>query len=439
MIRHILKQLWAQRKYNTWIFIELLLVFVLVWVLADYAFISIHNRSIPRGFNTSNAYMVRYGIYGSETSRYNPVEDDSIKTMQNLDLFLQKIKFYKNVQTAALTCTSWGSTPFSGDNNQSAVINPEDTTKVIYPQLKNVFSGDYFRIFRYASSKDNSWERIANIDLRQNQTLFITKQVERAVFGNQSAIGKKVYADIGEGKREYIVAEVLNDQKRFDYILPYGAIFGPSELPNPNNLEEFAICLRTQPGVSERQFIADFRKEMTKPLQIGNFYLKEIQSFQSIKESTDYMFGITNEIRLRTILLIFFLFNIALGIIGTFWFRNQTRRGEIGLRMAMGSTSNKIEHQFITEALLLFTFAVIPAILINLAIAKADVIKLNMDIIMSYKTVKGSPYITQNAPLRFLITNGITYIFLSIVIILSAWIPANHASKVHPVDALHDE
>lgn len=439
MIKHIFKQIWAQRKYNAWIYIELMLVFVLVWVVADYAFISIHNRCIPRGFDADNTYMIRYGIYGNETSRYNASENDSLKVMENLDLFLNKIKAYKNVETTALTYTGWGSTPFSGSNNQSSIVNANDSTKEINAQVKNVFSGDFFRIFRYAPYKDNSWKRIANMDLRQNNSVFITRQVERKIFGNQSAIGKKVFADIGEGKQEYIVAEVLNDQKRFDYTLPYGAIFGASPIPNPKNLGSFGVCLRTKNGVSERQFIADFRKEMTKQLQIGNFYLKDIQSFSSIKAETDYAFGVTNEIRTRAALMLFFLLNIALGIIGTFWFRNQTRRGEIGLRMAMGSTSGTLQSQFIIEAFILLTLAVIPAILINFFIIRANVIKPDMDIMMEYKTIKGSPYITQNAPLRFLITNLITYVFLGIIVALSAWIPAYNASKVHPVDALRDE
>ena len=439
MVQHIFRQLWVQRKYNTWIFIELVLIFVLVWILTDYAFISIHNRSIPRGFDADNAYIVRYGIYDSETSRYNAAESDSIKVLENLDLFLRKIKNYRNVEVAAITYTGWGSTPFSGNNNQSDIINANDTVRLINGQVKNVFSGDFFRIFRYASNADGSWQRIADIDLRQNTSVFITRQVEHELFGKQSAIGKKIYADIGDGKQEYVVAEVLKDQKRFDYTLPYGAIFAASALPTPENLGYFGICFRTRPGISEHQFIADFRNEMTKELQIGNFYLKSVQSFRSIKKETDYMFGVANEIRTRTALMIFLLLNIALGIIGTFWFRNQTRRSEIGLRMAMGSTRGQLQRQFVLEALLLLTLAVLPAIIINFFIARADIIKLSMNIMTEYKTIKGSPYITQNAPLRFLITNFSTYIFLASIVALSAWIPASNASNVHPVDALRDE
>jgi ABC-type transport system, involved in lipoprotein release, permease component len=430
--------MWAQRKYNTWIFIELMLISVLVWILADYAFILFHNKSIPQGFDIKDTYLVTYDIYGSETSRYNPAEDDSVKVVDNVDLFVRKIKEYKNVETAALASLSWGSLPFSGSYYGNLVQTDTNTTDVS-AQAKIVYSGDFFRIFRYTSTRDNSWARPAGIDLRQNNSIFITRMVERELFGEGSAIGETIRADIGEGLKEYVVADVLNDQKRFDYTLPHGAVFGASPLVSKDNVMGFGVCFRTKPGISERRFVSDFRKEMTQQLRIGNLYLKDIQSFQNLKDEINYSFGKTNEIRSRAALMIFFLLNIALGIIGTFWFRNQTRRGEIGLRMAMGSTRTGLQWQFILEALLLLTAAVIPAIIINYAVVQSGVIKLNMDVTLEYITVKGSPYITQNAPLRFLITNVIMYIFLAVIVGLSAWIPANKASKVHPVEALRDE
>ena len=438
MIQHIFKQLWTQRKYNTWIYIELVVIFVLVWVLVDYAFVLAHNRSIPKGFDTTDTYLIKYGIFGNETSRYNATESDSVKVMDNLDLFVRKIKEYKNVEIAALTNLDWGSLPFSGSYNSTEILI-NDTTTGVFAEAKTIFSGDFFRIFRYTSTQDNSWTRPASIDMRQNNPVFITRKVEREVFGNGSAIGKTIRIDVGEGLKDYVVADVLNDQKRFDYDLPAGAVFGSSPLVSPNNLSNFGVSLRVKPGTSEQKFIADFRKEMTKQLRIGNFYLKDIQSFRRIKEDIDYTFGKTNEIRTRTALMIFFLLNIALGIIGTFWFRNQTRRGEIGLRMALGSTRTKLQWQFILEALLLLTLAVFPAVLINYAIVEADVIKIDIQGLTNYKTVEGSPYIIQNAPLRFLAVHIITYVFLAIIIVFSAWIPANKASKVHPVDALRDE
>ncbi|MEA4917593.1 ABC transporter permease [Proteiniphilum sp.] len=439
MIHHIFKQIWAQRRYNGWIFIELMVVFVLVWVLTDYAFVMLHNKSIPQGFDISDTYLVTYGIYGDETSRYNPAESDSVKIMENLDLFVRKIKAYKNVEYADLSYLAWGSIPFSGGQNRTSVTKENDDFSVVFAETKYVSSGDFFRIFRYTSTKDASWERPASIDLYQNNSILITRKVEWELFKNESAIGKTVTADIGDGAKKYVVADVLNDQKRFDYRLPEGAVFGGSPLVSPDNLTGFGVCLRVKQGIPEKQFILDFRKEMTKQLHIGNFYLKNIESFLQRKENLRYELGITNEVRTRTALMIFFLLNIGLGIIATFWFRNETRLGEIGLRMAMGSPRTTLQRQFITEAILLFTLAVIPALIINYVIARSGMIELNIDLHRKYETVPGSPYITQHFTWRFLIANLMTYLLLVMIILFSAWLPAYKAAKVHPVEALRDE
>lgn len=440
MINHILKQIWAQRKYNVWIFIELMLVFSVVWVLTDYGFVLIHNKNIPQGFDANDTYLVTYGMYEYGTPRFDPKESSESKIMDNMELFTRKIKDYPNVEVADLSYSNWGSLPFSGGMNSTAIqkVNDSDST-IIFTEVKYIHSSDFFRIFRYTSAQNDSWEHLSNIDLRQNNSIFITKMIERDLFKNESAIGQTIITDIGEGKQNYVVADVINDQKRFDYTLPEHAIIVASPQSSVENLHNFAVSIRVKEGTPEKEFITNFKKEMTKQLRIGNFYLKDIKSFNQLKDNIDYAFGVTNSVRSKTALGIFLLLNIALGVIATFWLRNETRRGEIGLRMAVGSTRTTLELQFITEAIIIFTIVAIPAIIINFLIAHADIFKISSNILMSYETIEGSPYIIENFALRFLISNVITYIILLIIVVFSSWLPASKASKLHPVEALRDE
>lgn len=436
MIKHIFKQIWAQRKYNVWIFVELMLVFSVVWVLMDYSFVLMHNKAIPQGFDTSNTYLATYGVYEEGTSRFDETESSDINNIENIELFVRKIKGYDNVEIADLTYISWGSLPFSGGMNSTSImrLNDNDSTE-IFAEVKNVYSSSFFQIFRYTSTQDDSWERLSNIDLRQNNSVFITELVEKELFKNESAIGQIITADMGEGQKEYVVADVINNQKRFDYRLPANAIIGASPQLSAETMYEFAVSMRVEEGISEKEFISNFKKDMTKQLRIGNLYLENIESFKQRKDNIDYAFGIINRVRTQTALTIFFLLNIALGVIATFWLRNETRRGEIGLRMAMGSTRIILEKQFILEAALILTMAIIPAIILNYFIARAGLIRN----IIPYQTVEGSTYIIENFTLRFLISNIITYLMLLIIVVFSAWLPARKASKLHPVEALRDE
>lgn len=52
----------------------------------------------------------------------------------------------------------------------------------------------------------------------------------------------------------------------------------------------------------------------------------------------------------------FMLVNVFFGIIGTFWLRMQNRKGEIGLRMALGAHRITLERYMYTEGLCLLAF-----------------------------------------------------------------------------------
>ena len=193
-------------------------------------------------------------------------------------------------------------------------------------------------------------------------------------------------------------------------------VFFPDALGEIDSPE---ISIRTGDNFS----VDDFKIEVSS----------DIKAYNDIQKSQEFEWGITREVRIRNGIMIFFLLNISLGVIGTFWFRNQTRRSEIGLRMAMGSSNRQIQNQYIAEALLILTLAAIPSICINAGVLQAGLITtLGEEVI-------NSGYVTANKWLRFFITNAITYMLLAVIVGVSAWIPARQASKVHPVEALRDE
>lgn len=430
MIKQLIKQIWVQRRQNGWIFAELLVVCMLMWYIMDFCFVLLHNKSIPTGSDISDTYVVTYGVLTEENSRYDPAENDSLRMMQNLELFTRKIRQYEHVEIASLLNTSWGTLPNSGNYyGENVQYDTIDT----YAERKSISSGDYFRIFRYTSARDNSWERPASIDLYQHNAVFITRMLERELFGQQSGIGKKITIGRDDNRKEYMVADVLNDQKRFDYSLPAPAVFLPATPLSHRNINSHAVCIRLKARTPEKPFISGFRKDMTPALRIGNLYLEDIESMSTRKANVEYSFGKTNEIRTHMIVMAFFLLCIALGVIGTFWFRIASRRNEIGVRMAMGSTRQKLQRQFIQEAILLLTIAIIPAICISVSIVQADLIE------SLGERIPDDIYITGRKWLRFFLTYGMTYIFLAVIVGLSAWIPAYRASKIHPVEALREE
>ena len=131
-----------------------------------------------------------------------------------------------------------------------------------------------------------------------------------------------------------------------------------------------------------------------------------------------------DEIRYRVAFMVFLVFNIFLGIIGTFWFRNEYRKPEIGLRLAVGSTRSQILRMMIGEGWLLLSLVAIPAVILCINLAKMEFIGTNIMHITFFRIFFGLL---------------LTYLFMAFIIMLGTWYPAYLSSRVAPADTLRSE
>ena len=178
MLHHIFKQVWAQRKYNTWILIELILVFVLAWYIVDYSFVLMYNRSIPEGYDTQNTFLIRYDVLPNSSRQYNPQEADPITMFDNVQRFMDAVRAFPGVEYSTFVDQYTGSYPYAGSySNGSIGIDSSE----FYIHIRNIQSTDYFRIFRFTSLQDNSFERLAQIDLRTGNKLIISQDRKSVV------------------------------------------------------------------------------------------------------------------------------------------------------------------------------------------------------------------------------------------------------------------
>lgn len=400
MLYHILKQIWAQRKRNIWIFAELLVGFVLVWYIVDYAFVVIHNLSLKQGYNVENTYRINH-------------KDISEEEKEEFRIFYDKIRLFPGVEKAFLTRRFSGTTPFANSSSSTRIgRDSTESAESFAVQRKPVTSNNYFEIFKVHSVLHPS--SFGKLDVANPKSIVLTADVARALLGEENAIGKSVFID---GKEEYIVSDIVNRQKRYTYEKHRPAIFYNAK---ESDVLEPEIAIRVGNNFS----LEHFKKEITS----------SIVTYKEVGEKMDIAMGVSNDIRIRFGLMIFFLLNIALGVIGTLWFRIASRRNEIGVRMAMGSDRHTLRWHLISEALALLTLVLLPAICINFAVVQADLLNAIGDYYSD-----SNEYIIDNIWLRFLLTNLITYFFLAVIVAFSAWIPARQASKVHPVEALRDE
>lgn len=419
MIYSILHQIWNQRRSNGWLFAELLIVFTLMWYCVDVLYGFTHAERQPKGYDLENVYKVNIS--------YNPTQlvlcdsEDSLQQFwfKPLEEVLRRIKQHPAVESAAI----WLGT----DTYTRGCVYQGYTTDSVHVVEANIryVSPEYFTVMRIPVEQGS--EIFASAEWNPTaspQPAVVTCDLADSLFHTTTeAVGREFMDYYNNGFR-YRVSAVCALQKTDDY-----ARYTPYILtPFPRWFYESQytpfISIRIRPEADTDDFAARFIQDMTPQLRVAPFYLFDIRSYKEQKIERDAAEGITSYIRSARLIVVFFIFNVFIGLMGTFWFRTRHRRGEIALRMAMGSSRKMIRWQLLGEGLLLLVVAAIPALIICANMVLADVT-------FTEATDAGWG--------RYALCVLVVFVLMALMVIVGIWYPASRAMKVQPAEALHDE
>lgn len=384
MIKHLLKQIWAQRSVNAWLWFELMIVSVCLFYVMDYLYVTGRLYATPLGFDTEHVYRVKLASIPPGGKEYKPGDTDSLKIEQWFSI-LSRLRAYPGVEAVSL---SIGSHPYN--QSSSSGSRGIDTTWV-HGYVYNV-SPDYFRVFRI-TDKQGKTESLVQAATQEN-TWIISAETEREFSAKGTdALGKGV-KNWGETEPTHTIRGICNTI-RFDDFYPlyptYIECHSEAALLGwrGNNAE---FCVRVRPDADGVDFPSRFRKDMKVQLRVGNFYLLDITSFDDLRENYYRSNGKINDVKTRIAALGFFLLNILMGVIGTFWIRTQQRRSEMGLRLALGSTRANLRSLLIGEGVLLLILATVPAAVISLNLAFMDLLTDTMPVVTVTRFLIGAGY-----------------------------------------------
>jgi ABC-type antimicrobial peptide transport system permease subunit len=120
----------------------------------------------------------------------------------------------------------------------------------------------------------------------------------------------------------------------------------------------------------------------------------------------------------------FVLLTVFLGILGTFWLRVHYRRGEIGVRMAMGADKGSIRRCMLIEGLCLAVMAMLPALVIYFNMLYAEILD-------TWRL----PFSASRVAIAF----TASFVIIACFIIIGTLLPANRAANITPVEALRTD
>jgi len=339
--------------------------------------------------------------------------------------FLDRVKQYPDIEH--ITMGSY-SIPYSGSISYENVYTNSDSSE--YYLRKRRVTSDFFKVFNIPMQSG----RVFNWQDEGDKDCVIISALKKDGFGNYwspllplSQIQELHVVGRDEHKKVIGTTGHIMDAYWGQYT---STVYHPLKKEDVN-LFANEIAVRIKPG-AEKDFPKRFKKEMKERLNIGPYYLASVDPIQKYKEIQAYQHGITGKMYNVYAVTGFLIVNIFLGILGTFWFRTQARKSEIGLRISLGSSKKKVRNLIISETLLLLAIASIIGIIISLNVAKTGLINT-----LGIPSVNREEWGLSGG--QDIINIVLTIVFLVIVSVFAVWYPAKRASDIQPAEALKEE
>ena len=418
--------MWNERKANVLIFLELLVVFICLLYASDYLYVKYKEYKQPLGFDISHVYKVWLGVVPQNSADYDTTSVHTTNGMDDFFTIIDRLEKDSRVESVGYTTGNHFHYMYS---NQFATFHGNGIKR--YGFVRDV-DPSYFRVFKVKTADGESWEKLEKT--LENNGIVVTSTVAKAYYGSPlEGRGKEIWiTDQGStDSTAYRIGEVCEFQRyhefsSFDYAY-YRNLGGRDEL-NKYGIEILSgninLFVRMKPSADEPALMQQFRKDMEQQLRLGNIYLSDVTPMSYYRE--EILRSAFDNIRLYSTGILFLLFNVLLGIVGTFWFRSRQRIPEIGLRMAVGASRSEVFSWLVIEGVILLVVAALPAALVYMNMAHLDIlVQTSMKDLSLWD--------------RFAHSFIITLLLLLIMIITGISFPARQAARLNPTDALKDE
>lgn len=421
MVKHILKIIWSQRKTNLWIFAELVVVVCAVWWMADRFYVDMRTYHSPMGYDISDTWRFQLDFFGPDAPGYVADEVKVSTNSEDLLKLQEQIARHPGVDNV---CISLVSAPYSFGNSWTG-IEPVDGDSAAYGHVFQCryVSPEYFEVFRI---KDIHGNAITPQLEGVHNPIIVSEDMALKFFRTPDVRGRKIKYPVGDSESMTVTAVSVpyrdNEYKRSEPFF-YKVLSGPvlKEFFNNSSVKYAELCIRMKQRLSQEE-MNGFLREMGDRLTVNNLHVYSANSISYYKESQQRK--TVDEQNRKLSMMAFLLLNVFFGIIGTFWLRGQSRRSELGVRIALGASKHNVRNYMYTEGLLLL-FLTVPLTLVFVFNM------LYMDLVETYRL----PYSTG----RFFITYAGTYLLMAGIICIGIWFPVWKAERIVPSEALHYE
>ena len=431
MWKLILKNLWSRRRRNGWLLAELILVEILSWYIFDPVMVVTYERHLPLGYDADRLCMVSVGMLPQEAPGYEPQAADSASLMQTYLNLVDRARQHPDVEQATPVLSFVY--PGAMGNGTSSFIAEGDSVAHTALFIEFLPHTHFFETYGFQSGK-GSMSAAQLSDLDNGDYYIMTEDLLEGMFRTHIYRNQRCWKVNGTDTCYTAVKGTVKSCKYLSDKRPVPIVFMPLQNPDiRSSLDNMRIVVRLKEGVRMERFLHDFRSWMLRQLRIGNLYARELQSYDEINAAREFSDSTVLYRRSLSIAL-FFLVNLCLGVIGTFWMQTRTRREEVGVMLSYGATPHRIRLLLLGEGTALTTLATFIGCFIYLQYAFSEGLNTGSSLMEAV-----TPSWVDNFGLHFFFVSLMVYVILLLVVWIGIYIPARRISSISPTEALRDE
>ncbi|HTB25712.1 MAG TPA: ABC transporter permease [Puia sp.] len=394
MFRHLFKLIWNKKKQNLLLISEMLVSFLVIFAVFTLLVYDYDNYRKPMGIDYDNVWVVNYN---------NTFKTDNTDSLdQFYETLVQTIKSLPQIDAISFSSEN---IPFSQTQNVGGIT------------LKNKRVGN---INWYVV--DDNYQKVLNMQILDGRwfnkgdavakdgPVVINADLKEKIFGKGKAVGEFI-EDVDNKTKALVIGVVKPVKMKGDFSNTEPAIYNRTDTGSYRWLSE--ILLKVKPG-ADATFESQLYKILANSMKNSNV---EIEHLDNKLKTANYWYLVPMIVLL--IVAGFLIVNVALGLCGVLWYNISRRRGEIGLRRAIGASGKSVSAQLVGESMILASFSLIIGSFFAIQFPLLNVFDLASGV--------------------YLTAMVLSVLFIYLLVLICSLYPGKQAASIYPAVALHEE
>ncbi len=344
MIRHLLKLVWARKRANALLIVEIFFSFVVVFAVVTLATSMLIHWNKPLGFDYHDIWCAQV-TFPRMTEELDATGDAPGRAA--IGAMLREVKAQPQVVSASASdMPPYG----SGTWISKLTVNGHSSNVT-----SDTASDDFAKVMRIPVLRGRWFN--ADDETMTVEGLVIDADVAKTLWGTLDVAGKTFQSEKDKSYR--IVGVIAPFRKHGELSQDHeNMIFHRFSSSQTKGNVVRTIVFRVRPDTP-----ADFEETLIKRLHgIAPDYPVRIQHMDQMRELMNKAFIAPAVV--GGIVASFLITMVALGLSGVLWQTVTRRTREIGLRRALGATGSEVNRQILLEVALLATLALIVGVIV---------------------------------------------------------------------------